>query len=363
MANKPVVVIAMSGGVDSSVAAALLVDRGYSVIGMMLKLWSEQDAERENRCCTPDSIALARRVAAILSIPFYVLDARQVFYDSVVRPFINDYTHNLTPNPCIYCNRRVRWGFMLDHALAVGADYLATGHYARLSQGTDGIYQLLRGADPDKDQSYVLHVLTQAQLNHALFPLGNFTKSEVRQLARSYNLPVAERPDSQDLCFIGGDGDYRTFLQRYAPEAQRPGFITDHHGHVLGRHHGLAHYTIGQRKGLQISFPEPLYVLEKDLEQNSIIVGTAEQMGENQLLAQEVNWISGQPPASPFEGMIKIRYKANAVPGVVHLIDQDTIHIRFSSLIRDITPGQAAVLYNGEQCLGGGIISRKEPHQ
>jgi tRNA-specific 2-thiouridylase len=242
MAKKPVVAIAMSGGVDSSVAAAMLVEQGYSVIGMMLKLWNEQDSERENRCCTPDSMALARRVASMLSIPFYVLDARQIFYDMVVKSFINDYTHNLTPNPCISCNRRVRWGFLLEHALAAGADYLATGHYARINQDSDGVFQLLRSIDSSKDQSYVLHVLNQNQLGHALFPLGGFTKQEVRKLAQKLNLPVADRPDSQDLCFIGSDGNYRSFITRHSPDAQLPGLIKDRQGNVIGQHNGLSFF-------------------------------------------------------------------------------------------------------------------------
>jgi tRNA-uridine 2-sulfurtransferase len=357
MKQKPVVAIAMSGGVDSSVAAAVLVEQGYSVIGMMLKLWSEQDSERENRCCTPDSMAIARRVASILSIPFYVLDARQVFYDYVVKTFIYDYTHNLTPNPCMMCNRKVRWGFLLEHALAAGADYLATGHYARVNLDSDGFFQLLRGVDSSKDQSYVLHVLNQNQLSHAMFPLGGYTKQAVRQLAHQFNLPVANRPDSQDLCFIGGDGDYRSFLTRHAPEAQHPGVIKDLQGNVLGQHQGLASYTIGQRKGLHLAFPEPLYVIDKDYEQNTIIVGSRDQSGSNQLIARNFNWISGQPPTSEFHTQVKIRYQAQDVPGIVHIIDQSTIHIAFSNLIRDITPGQAAVLYNADKCLGGGIIS------
>jgi tRNA-uridine 2-sulfurtransferase len=363
MTKIPVVAIAMSGGVDSSVAAALLVEQGYSVIGMMLKLWSEQDSERENRCCTPDSMAVARRVASILSIPFYVLDARQIFYDSVVKSFIYDYTHNLTPNPCITCNRRVRWGFLLEHALASGADYLATGHYARVNLDSDGVFQLLRGVDTSKDQSYVLHILNQNQLNHALFPLGGYTKQAVRQLAYQFNLPVAKRPDSQDLCFIGGDGDYRSFLARNAPEAQQPGVIKDLQGNVLGEHRGLALYTIGQRKGLHIAFPEPLYVINKDFEQNTIIVGIRDQSGSNQLIARNFNWISGKPPTSAFHCQVKIRYQAQDVPGIVHIIDQNTIQIKFSKLICDITPGQSAVLYNADICIGGGIISTIEPTQ
>jgi tRNA-specific 2-thiouridylase len=357
MSTKPVVAVAMSGGVDSSVTAALLVEQGYTVIGMMLRLWSEQDSERSNRCCTPDSMAMARRVASLLSIPFYVLDARQVFYDTVVSSFIHDYTHNLTPNPCVSCNRLVRWGFLLNHALAAGADFLATGHYARITQDSGHKYQLRRGVDTAKDQSYVLHVLTQNQLQHALFPLGEYTKPEVRQLAHKYNLPVAERPDSQDLCFVGADGDYRQFLARHAPQALVPGQIVDQQGNVLGYHQGMASFTIGQRKGLRISFSTPLYVLGKDLARNELIVGPHDQAASKHLIAKNVNWVAGAPPGSPFNALVKIRYKAHDIPCSVDQINGDTIQVNLEKPAGDIAPGQAAVLYNDEVCLGGGTIS------
>jgi tRNA-specific 2-thiouridylase len=357
MSIRPVVAVAMSGGVDSSVAAALLVEKGYSVIGMMLRLWSETDSECANRCCTPDSMAMARQVASILSIPFYVLDAKQIFYDQVVNPFINDYAHNLTPNPCIYCNRSVRWDFLLKHALAAGADFLATGHYTRIQQAPDGPFQLLRGIDFAKDQSYVLHVLTQSQLQHALFPLGSYTKIQVRQLGHHYALPVADRPDSQDLCFVGADGDYRQFLARHAPQALLPGEIIDRQGNLLGYHQGLANFTIGQRKGLRIAAHAPFYVLEKDFTHNTVIVGTKDQAGSITLRAENVNWIAGKPPQSPQSAVVKIRYKALDAACVIMDSNQSNFHLKFESLMRDITPGQAAVLYNGEVCLGGGIIT------
>jgi tRNA-specific 2-thiouridylase len=357
MSNNSVVAIAMSGGVDSSVAAALLVEQGYSVIGMMLRLWSDQDSERVNRCCTPDSMAQARRVASLLSIPFYVLDARQVFYDQVVNPFIYDYAHNLTPNPCIYCNRSVRWDFLFNHALTAGADFLATGHYARIHKGPSQPFQLHRGIDPAKDQSYVLHVLTQYQLQHALFPVGSYTKVEVRQLAHRYDLPVAERPESQDLCFVGADGDYRQFLIRNAPETLVPGEIIDRQGNILGYHQGLANFTIGQRKGLRIASPTPLYVLQKDFSHNQIIVGPKNQSSRIILHAEKINWIAGKPPDSTQSTMVKIRYKAHDVPCNITDSDNAGFDLKFENPLCDITPGQAAVLYNGDVCLGGGIIT------
>ena len=349
------VVVAMSGGVDSSVVAALLVEQGYDVTGMMLRLWSEPGSEAENRCCAPDAMALARRVAAKLSIPFYVIDARQAFREIVVQSFINGYTHNTTPNPCLTCNRHLRWDFLLQRALASGADHLATGHYARLQATPNGV-QLLRAVDQHKDQSYVLHALNQAQLQHTSFPLGTYTKPEVRTLARKFNLPVAERPDSQDLCFLGAS-DYHAFLVRHAPAAANPGPILDQHGAQLGTHQGLAFYTIGQRKGLRIAAPHPLYVLQKDASRNALIIGPAEELGQAELVAVNPHWISGQAPEGPFRAQVKIRYKARLESGLVTPQPSGSFHIRFDSPLRDITHGQAAVLYDGETCLGGGTIS------
>ena len=362
MDTKPVVAVAMSGGVDSSVAAALLVEQGYTVFGMMLRLWSEPNADHTNRCCTPDSVAMARRVAAHLSIPFYVLDARQYFYDTVVTSFIDDYTHNLTPNPCITCNRLVRWDYLFKHALAAGADFLATGHYARLNQISGQTIQLLRAVDPAKDQSYVLHGMNQNQLAHAMFPLGEYRKPDVRQLAHRYSLPVAERPDSQDLCFVGLDGDYRQFLSRHAPQAIVPGQIKDQHGNLLGNHPGLAFFTIGQRKGIGLASLTPLYVLGKDFPTHTLVVGPRQQSGKDHLIAKEVNWIAGVSPDASFNAQVKIRYKAHAVPCVVENIDGRNIQVNFENPVADITPGQAAVLYNGEVCLGGGIITDNSNH-
>jgi len=356
MSKKLVVAVAMSGGVDSSVTAALLLEQGFSVFGIMLRLWSESD-DNSNRCCNPDAVALARNVASTLSIPFYVLDARQPFFDSVITQFIYDYTHNHTPNPCITCNRIIRWRFLLNHALSAGADFLATGHYARIVQNTDQSFALLKGLDTNKDQSYVLHTLSQKQLSQTKLPLGEFSKPEVRQLAHTYKLPVADRPDSQDLCFAGAHGDYRDFLIRHAPEAQNPGEIVDQQGNVLGEHEGLAFYTIGQRKGLHISSHISLYVLQKDSSTNRLIVGSSDQSGVEQITVENVNWIAGEQPASPFNTQVKIRYKAHEVPAKVHVIPGNAMQICFAQPVRDATPGQAAVLYNGEVCLGGGIIS------
>ncbi len=279
--NGAKVAVAMSGGVDSSVAAALLADQGYQVFGMMLRLWSEPGSEAANRCCTPDAMALAKQIAGQLGIPFYAIDAKDVFRETVVEYFLDGYTNGVTPNPCLMCNRHIRWEFLLNRAVALGADYLATGHYARIKREEGQPVRLFRGLDPGKDQSYVLSVLNQAQLCRAVFPIGELQKTEVRELAEKYGLPSAGVKDSQDLCFLAGT-DYPSFLTRHAPQSVNPGKIITRDGEILGEHNGLAFYTIGQRKGLGIAHPEPLYVLEKDAADNQLIVGTRDQLGKSE---------------------------------------------------------------------------------
>lgn len=350
------VVIAMSGGVDSSVAAALLQQQGHQVIGMMLRLWSEPGKEDSNRCCTPDAMSQARRVAAKLDIPFYVIDAKEIFRATVVNAFLEGYARAETPNPCLLCNRHIRWEFLFDHAKALGADWMATGHYVRLVKQASGRVDLLKGVDPAKDQSYVLHVLTQQKLAQALFPVGDYPKTEIRAMAERLGLAVAKRPDSQDLCFLAGE-DYRHFLQRHAPQINRPGEIVNRAGQVLGEHGGLANYTIGQRKGLGLASAIPLYVIHKDAGRNALVVGAAEELGAGELLAVSVNWTCGEVPREPFRASIKSRYTAREAPGLVTpLADGQQVSVRFDVFQRDLTPGQAAVFYDGERVIGGGII-------
>lgn len=351
------VVVGMSGGVDSSVAAALLVEQGYRVIGIMLRLWSEEGREQENRCCTPDDMAQARRVAAILGIPFYAVDVRELFRDTVVQNFLDGYRAGITPNPCLVCNRQIRWGHMLEQALKLGADYLATGHYACLDLAKNGKVQLLRAVDGKKDQSYVLSMLNQKQLSRTLFPLGGLTKQVVREMALNYRLPTARRSESQDLCFLGGE-DYRTFLTRYVPEAASPGPIYDRDGSRLGEHEGLAFYTIGQRKGLKISNPEPLFVLDKKMSENALIVGPAEQLGQQCLETEGFNWIAEESPAEPFAAEVKIRYRAALAPAEIQPLENGNVRMVFERWQRDITPGQVAAVYLGRVVLGGGRIAR-----
>lgn len=355
------IVVAMSGGVDSSVAAALLVDQGHEVIGMMLRLWSEPGtgtSASTNRCCTPDQMADARRVADRLGIPFYVVDAQQHFRQAIVQFFIREHEAGRTPNPCVECNRQIRFTYLLERAMALGADYLVTGHYARVSQ-VGGKYRLLQGLDSNKDQSYVLYTLRQDQLARVFFPIGDYAKPEVRDLARQYGLLVASKRESQDLCFLK-DGDYRRFLRENSLQVQAAGPILDEDGHELGQHEGLAFYTIGQRKGLGIAAAEPLFVLRKDPERNALIVGPRTALGVRDLVATGVNWISGEVPAAPFLAQVKIRYKATALEATVWPIGADQARVRFAEPAFGVTSGQAAVFYDGEACLGGGLIANDQ---
>ncbi len=355
------VVVAMSGGVDSSVAAALLVEQGYEVIGMMMRLWAEETMAggAHNRCCTPEQMNDARRIADKLGIPFYVLDTKDVFRNTVVEYFIDQHRHAVTPNPCIECNRHIRFHYLYENAMALDADYLATGHYARIRQADDGQFQLLKGKDPRKDQSYVLCVLDQEHMAHTLFPVGEYPKPQVRELAAKFGLPTASKQDSQDLCFLG-DGDYRRFLRDFSPEIMQPGPIVLKNGEVIGEHNGLANYTIGQRKGLGVTYNEPLYVIATNPYRNALIVGVRDELGQDTLTAKRMNWTSDITPDEPFKAEVKIRYKANPVPATVTPLNDDRVRIDFEDPLRDITPGQGAVVYNGDVCLGGGIIERPQ---
>ncbi|MEP7356658.1 MAG: tRNA 2-thiouridine(34) synthase MnmA [Anaerolineales bacterium] len=361
------VVVAMSGGVDSSVAAALLKAEGYSVVGVMLRIWGEPDGPSSayNRCCSPDSIAQARRVAEILDIPFYVLDAQATFKTHVVDFFVDSYVSGVTPNPCLECNRYIRWDYLLKRALAMDARYLATGHYARIRDVPDPAapestaYQLLKGVDDSKDQSYVLSVMGQAQLAHALFPIGEHHKPAIRQMARDFKLPVAEREESQDLCFLADD-DYRRFVRERAGRPIPPGPIVRRDGSVVGEHTGLPFYTIGQRKGIGVAGPLPLYVLGTQPANNALVVGTVDELGQDRLTAGRVNWTSGRAPAGPFRAEVKIRYRAAPAWAEVTPLPSGRAQVAFDQPLRDITPGQAAVFYAGELCLGGGVIERGE---
>jgi tRNA-specific 2-thiouridylase len=336
------------------VAAALLVEQGYDVAGIMLKLWSEEGGERYNKCCTPADVAIARSVADRLGIPFYLINIANTFKSIVVDFFIEEYTAGRTPNPCLQCNRYVRFDLLLNKALGLGAQHLATGHYAQVGRDALGRYQLRRGADPKKDQSYALSVLGQKQLAHAMFPVGGMHKPQVREHAARLHLPAAEKADSQDLCFLGND-DYRAFPKRHAAQAIHAGPIRDTSGRVLGQHEGLPFYTIGQRKGLGIAAPEPMYVIALDPSENALTVGAAAELGRRECVARAMHYVSGETPLGSFRATAKIRYKSREAAVTVYP-NADLVRVEFDEPQRDITPGQGLVLYDGDAVLGQGII-------
>ena len=351
--HNETIAIAMSGGVDSSVAAALLVEQGFNVFGVMLRLWSA-GPETSNRCCSPEDVSLARRVAGQIDIPFYTLDVKDTFKQEVVDPFINDYAKGKTPNPCMRCNRIIRWGFLLESVLAMGASRLATGHYARIRYASDR-YHLLRAKDKSKDQSYVLSALQGHQLAKTIFPLGDITKNKVRDIAAKLDLPVADRAESQDLCFVG-DQDYRDFLADQGIPLTPPGPILDEKGETLGQHSGLANYTIGQRKGIGVTKSFPLYVLDKIIQDNVLVVGPKDRLGRTRFNIGMTNWISGSPPSSKGSILVRVRYKAKEVGGTICAVDDARAEVQLHESLPDVTPGQYAVFYDGEECLGGGVI-------
>jgi tRNA-specific 2-thiouridylase len=353
----------MSGGVDSSVAAALLVEAGYQVTGVMMRLWAEVqpagapgagEGQGQNRCCTTEAIREAREVASLLGIPFHLVDYGAAFEACVVDYFLAEYGRGRTPNPCLACNRHLRFGRLLRHARDLGASHLATGHYARVDRAGER-YRLRMGIDRQKDQSYVLYVLGQETLRHVLFPLGGYTKPQVRDMARRRHLPVADREESMDLCFVGDDG-YRRFLRERVPQMVEPGPILDTGGRVIGQHDGLPFYTVGQRRGLGIAAAEPLYVISLDTEQNALVVGPARELGRRSLVATDVRYVAGQAPPGPVQVQAKIRYRAALAEAVWTPLAGARARIGFEVSLRDITPGQAVVAYRGDEVLGGGLI-------
>lgn len=356
--SKQTVAVAMSGGVDSSTAAALLVDQGYPVLGVMMQLWASHHDKGlpQNRCCSRNALDDARQVCALLGIPFYLVNLEEAFKDQVVDYFCDTYARGRTPNPCPVCNRQIKFGALWRVASGLGAQRLATGHYARVNRANDH-YQLLRGVDRDKDQSYMLHMLSQEQLARALFPLGGLAKWQVRSLAAKYELPVAEKGESQDVCFIS-DGDYRAFIAQQRPEAVRPGPILDRQGNALGQHDGLAFYTVGQRQGLGIAAPQPLYVIRLDMPRNALVVGPREAVLQTELLAQQVHYISGSPPPEPLSVTAKIRYRAKEARAELTPLAGNSARVVFDQPQTAITPGQSVVFYQQDVVLGGGIIAR-----
>ena len=353
--RKKKVLVAMSGGVDSSAAAALLVQQGYDCDGAMLKLAPNEDS----RCCSADDAEDARQAATRLGMRFYVFNETDRFRRCVMDRFTAEYAAGRTPNPCIDCNRELKFGALLDRALTLGYDYIATGHYARVAYDAEsGRYRLLRGAERRKDQSYVLYQLTQHQLAHLLLPVGDYDKPAIRDKAREAGLDNADKGDSQDICFVP-DGDYVTFLQRQGLTLT-PGDFLDEAGCVLGRHRGLPCYTIGQGKGLGVAVGRHVYVLEKDRDRNAIVLGDDAALYASSLLASHVNWISGQIPAAPVRCAAKTRYSQVDTPCTAYPLPDGGLRVVFDQPQRAITAGQAVVLYDGDEVLGGGTIEKSE---
>ena len=359
--KKKSVLVAMSGGVDSSVAALLLKEAGYDVVGITMRLWvdplaEERAGEALRGCCSLESVTDAAKVAARLDIPHYTLNMKELFYKDIVCNFKEEYRQGRTPNPCIECNRSLKFSALLDKAEALGLDYLATGHYCRITRDSSaGIYRLFKGLDPNKDQSYMLYMLGQKELARTLFPLGELTKSEVRKIAEEKGLLVAGKAESQEICFIP-DNDYRAFLERECPEALGSGEIVSTDGEVLGHHRGIAFYTIGQRKGLGLTAAQPLYVIRLEPELNRVVVGRADETFCSGLLAGSLNFVSGKKPLDEMAIEVKVRYRAAAVPARLLPPENGMARIIFTEAQRAIAPGQSAVFYQADEVIGGGLI-------
>ena len=351
------VLVAMSGGVDSSVAAKLLTDAGFSCIGCTMKLYDNEDAgiPKANTCCSLDDVEDARSVAYRLGMPYYVFNLKDKFAECVIDRFVDAYEHGITPNPCIDCNRYLKFRRLYDRAALMGCDAIATGHYVRIERGENGRYLLKKALDSSKDQSYVLYMLTQEQLAHTRFPLGTLHKTEARELADRLGFFNARKPDSQDICFVP-DGDYAAFIRRHTGKADAPGDFVDESGRILGRHKGIAHYTIGQRKGLGIPSNQPLYVKAIDPKSNQVVLSENDALFSQQLTGENFNWIAWEAPPRQFRCSAKIRYRQTEQPCEVTVEENGSVQVLFDRPQRAITPGQAVVLYDGDTVLGGGTI-------
>lgn len=341
MAKKRVMV-ALSGGVDSSVAALILKKAGYEVVGLTMLLWSDGGVA--------SNVTLLEQVCHILDIQMRVIDVEKEFKRYVIDYFCREYMKGRTPNPCVACNKNIKFGFLLDYTISSGFDYVATGHYARVEKCNEA-YHLLKGLDRNKDQSYMLYTLGQNKLKHILFPLGEYSKAEVRRLAKQSRLPNADRPASQDLCFI--TSDYRSFLRRYLQPAR--GMIIDSCGKVVGEHEGVMFYTVGQRHKLGLATGEPVYVVKIDAANNTLVVGREQELYRSRCMVTDVNWVSGEAPKEPVEVVAKIRYKSPEEPAVLYP-GKEMAEVVFRNMQRAITPGQAVVFYCGDEVIGGGTI-------
>jgi tRNA-specific 2-thiouridylase len=353
------VFVAMSGGVDSSVAALMLKQQGYDVIGVTMQIWPQEE-NNSKACCSLDAVSDARRVAWHINIPHYVMNFRDEFKEKVIDYFCREYIQGRTPNPCIACNRYIKFESLLRKAMAMGADYIATGHYARIARDADGRYILLTGLDNTKDQSYALYQMNQTQLEHTLFPLGCYTKKQIRNIAREAGLPVSEKAESQEICFVPKAG-YAKFIESHLgiknTDEQTAGIFRYSSGESIGTHQGIHRYTIGQRKGLGLAMGHPVYVTKIDPESQTVWIGKNEELYQNSLIAENVHYISGEPFKNTERVTVKIRYLAPKVNATAYPLNCNKLKINLENAQRAITPGQAVVLYRGEQVVGGGTIS------
>ena len=353
------VVVGMSGGVDSSVAAWLLKEQGYDVIGVTMQIWQDEDTEiqeAEGGCCGLSAVEDARRVASDLGIPYYVMNFKDEFRRNVIDYFVEEYREGKTPNPCIACNRYVKWESLLHRSLSIGADYIATGHYARIERLPNGRFAVRKSVTEAKDQTYALYNLTQEQLSRTLMPVGAYTKEEIREIAKRQGLRTAQKPDSQEICFIP-DHDYGSFIEEYTDSRMEPGNFVDREGRILGRHKGICHYTIGQRKGLNLAMGRPVFVVEIRPETNEVVIGDAGQVFTDRLQCRKLNWMAIEGlGGEEREVTAKIRYSHRGALCRIRQVGEDLVECRFEEPVRAVTPGQAVVFYEKDYVLGGGTI-------
>lgn len=363
--DKKKVVIGMSGGVDSSVAAYLLKQQGYDVMGVTMQIWQDEDNEQKEGhagCCGLSAVDDARRVAEAIGIPYYVMNFKKEFKVNVMDYFVSEYLQGRTPNPCIACNRYVKWESLLKRSLDIGADCIATGHYARVVQLENGRYTLQKSATQAKDQTYALYNLNQYQLSHTIMPVGDYTKDEIREIAKGINLRVANKPDSQEICFIP-DNNYAKFVEENTDANIKPGNFVNTAGEVLGQHKGITHYTVGQRKGLNLALGYPVFVVEIKPETNEVVIGNSSEVFSDRLYCNHINLMSIEDLEGDMEVTAKIRYSHKGAKCVIRKVEDDVIECVFEEPQRAITPGQAVVFYDGEYVVGGGTIMKNSDNK